>query len=353
MLLRYIAPILLLIFISSGAGQDSSARVGSLRQLQFSPDGRYVLAQDDSEITVLSVEPFAMLFRIPAQYATDAKFTPDAGSVVFASSTTRVDSRKIALAKSAAQVEQWSIADRTRVRSTKLPALVCGTQKLSPDGGVLACLDLNGTLHFFDVASGQTMFEKKHFAAPFEIYGRLTPIDSESASLEFSPDGHFIIVRSDDPDGPDFAWSVREKNMVKLSGPLKAIKSHGAVFIAPDRVFLSGGENPLKPGEANCKVLAFPSGQLLSESKVPFGTYARATDPGFVIVRHFGSSLPGRSSPNRSAVVELSTGQVSISETSALDAFGRLYVAERGKGEVGLYEFGKDLKASCVLAARP
>ena len=352
-MVRILAPILLLFAIGSGAGQDSSARAGSLRQLQFSPDGRYVLAQDDSEIAVLTVEPFVMLFRIPAQYATDAQFTPDAGSVVFESSTARVDSRKIALAKSAAQVEQWSVADRTRVRSSKLPALVCGTEKLSPDGGVLACLELNGTLHFFDVASGHAMFERKHFAAPFEIYGRLTPIDAESASMEFSPDAHFIIVKSDDPDGPDFAWSVREKNMVKLSGPLKQLKSRGAVFIARDRIFLSKGENPLKPGVADCKVVAFPSGQLLSEPKVPFGTFTRATDPGFVIVRHFGSSLPGRSSPNRSAVVELSTGQVSISETPALDAFGRLYVAERGKGEVGLYEFGKDLKASCVLSARP
>jgi hypothetical protein len=171
--------------------------------------------------------------------------------------------------------------------------------------------------------------------------------------MEFSPDGHFIIVRSDDPDGPDFAWNVREKNTVKLSGPLKQVKSHGAVFMAPDRIFLSGGESPLKPGVADCKILRFPTGELLSAPKVPFGTFTRATDPGFVIVRHFGSALPGRSSPNRSAVVELSTEQVSISETPALDAFGRLYVAERGKGEVGLYEFGKDLKASCVLAARP
>jgi len=119
--------------------------------------------------------------------------------------------------------------------------------------------------------------------------------------------------------------------------------------VAPDKIFVSGGENPQKPGAANCKVIAFPSGQLLSEPKLPFGTFARATDPGFVILRHFGSALPGPSSPNRSAAVELSTEQAIMSDTPALDVFGRLYAAEKEKGEVGLYQIGKGLKASCAL----
>jgi len=349
-----VALALLVLSMGAGAGQELHAPAGSFRQLRFSPDGRYVLAQDDVEITVLGVEHFAILFRIPAQYATDAQFTPDSGSVVFVGSAARVDSRKIALAKSAAHVEQWSIADRTRVRSTPLPAVVCGADKLSPDGGLRACLDLSGTLTFFDVASGQAVFEKKKFAPPVQIFGRFTrAIDSESASMEFSPDGHFLIVRSDDPEGPDLAWNVREKNIVKLTGPLKQLNHHGSVFLTPDRIFISEGENALKPGVANCKVIQFPSGQLLSEPKVPFGTFSRAADPGFVVMHHFGSSLPGRSSPNRSAAVELNTGQAIISETPGLDVCGRLYVAEREKGEVGLYEFGKGLKVSCVLRGQP
>jgi hypothetical protein len=93
-----------------------------------------------------------------------------------------------------------------------MPALVCGTEKLSPDGGVLACLDRYGVLHFFDVVSGRAIFEKKRFAAPFEIFGHLTPIDSESASMEFSPGGEFIIVRSEDPEGSLLVWNVHGKN---------------------------------------------------------------------------------------------------------------------------------------------
>ncbi len=114
------------------------------------------------------------------------------GALLDVSSAVRVDSRKIALAKSAAHAEQWSIADRACVPSTQLPAVVCGAEKLSPDGGFLACLDLNGTLNFFGVASGQAIFEKKKFGPPAQIYGHLTPIDAESASME--PDGHFLTM---------------------------------------------------------------------------------------------------------------------------------------------------------------
>jgi hypothetical protein len=46
----------------------------------------------------------------------------------------------------------------------------------------------------------------------------------------------------------------------------------------------------------------------------------------------------------------VSTGQVIISETSALDVFGRYYVAEPSAGVVGLYERGKGLQATVALS---
>ena len=59
-----------------------------------------MLAQDVSEITILTVQPLAILFRIPAEQAEIAQFTPNSQQVVFVSSATRVDSQRIALAKS-------------------------------------------------------------------------------------------------------------------------------------------------------------------------------------------------------------------------------------------------------------
>ena len=52
---------------------------------------------------------------------------------------------------------------------------------------------------------------------------------------------------------------------------------------------------------------------------------------------------------HRAAAVEIATGQVIISETPALDVYGRSYLAESSPGVVGLYERGKGLQATIDL----
>src|SRR5215471_404644 len=53
------------------------------RQVRFSPDGKYLLVQDDSGISGLTWEPLTPVFRIPADHAYYANFSPDSGTVVF------------------------------------------------------------------------------------------------------------------------------------------------------------------------------------------------------------------------------------------------------------------------------
>src|SRR6202011_5370663 len=123
----------------------------------------------------------------------------------------------------AAHVERWRVADQTRIESVTLPMFVCGTEELSPDGVVLACLDLKSTLRFVDVASGQAIFEKKDFTwlfrnDPDPESGRQVMLWGElgSASIEFSPDGQFVVVRPENAAGSFFAWNVRKRSMVEL-----------------------------------------------------------------------------------------------------------------------------------------
>src|SRR5207248_2899490 len=98
--LRWAMAVVLAFASASCAAQGPVAP--GLRHVRFSPDGRYVLAQDDADITVLTVQPFAVLFRVPAERASLAHFTPDSRQIVFVSSSMHVDSQRIAFSNSAA-----------------------------------------------------------------------------------------------------------------------------------------------------------------------------------------------------------------------------------------------------------
>jgi hypothetical protein len=305
------------------------------------------------------------LFRIPAKAADLSHFTPESNEIVFVGSATQVDPYKIALANLAPHVERWRIADQTRVESTTLPTLVCGTEELSPDGRVFVCLDLNSTLRFIEVSSGVTILQRKEFTwllanhdrsgAPTSFYGQLG-----SASVDFSPDDRFVVVRPRTAGGSPLAWNMRQRTIVRLTGQLK---HHTTTFIAPGRVVLWVGpasKSDLKQGVAHGRVLEFPSGKVLSEPKLPEGSYLfPAADPDFVIVRPFGRGTAykrvggeffvGHAPMNRAAAVELSTGLVIIGNTPQLDVFKPFYVAKPNPSEVGLYEIGKGLRASVSL----
>ena len=85
-----------------------SALRGDVTHLRFSPDGKYVIAQDDSGINVLTREPFKTLFRIAAPEATNAQFTPDSQQIIFYNSDLRV--------------ERWSIAEQVGIKGNKQAA---------------------------------------------------------------------------------------------------------------------------------------------------------------------------------------------------------------------------------------
>jgi hypothetical protein len=97
------------------------------------------------------------------------------------------------------------------------------------------------------------------------------------------------------------------------------------------------------------ELLAFPSTEILSKVEVPVGPLLHTADPNFMLVRPFGRVSLWDPNAKRTAAVELATGRVIISETPALDVFGRRYIAEQFPWVVGLYERGKGLQATVPL----
>jgi hypothetical protein len=167
----------------------------TLRQLRFSPDGHYVLAQNRSRITVLTVQPLAVLFQIPAEKADVAQFTLDSQQVVFIESQTSLEAG-VPFNALGTRIERWSVANHAQTTSKAIFSADCATESLSPDGHVWACVDFAGTLRLRDVASGEAILEKKRFNklqdfCPPDQFPCTLSGDLGYAQISFSPDSRF------------------------------------------------------------------------------------------------------------------------------------------------------------------
>jgi hypothetical protein len=330
-----------------------------IRELHFSPDGRLLIAQDDSGLTVLTVQPFSVLFRIPAENIAFSGFTPDSRQVLFLAFRAWIPTAAVVFAGPSAHVERWSVADRARVESLEIPWAACGSWGLSPDGRVLACLDSNGTLSFVDVASSATIFRKKNFNNQVnyrDLSGQEYSIgDLGNARIDFSPDGSLVLAVPLGARGFALAWDLHQRRSVHLAASLKIRRlppGKDFAIIAWDRLLISW--TTFAHRIVTATLVAFPSGKVLSKPIIPPGPIYRAADPNFVIVRPFAAATrEDLCNPKRSAAVEIRTGQVIVCDSPALDVFGRYYAAERTDGELGLYERGKGLQATVAIGETP
>src|ERR1017187_318821 len=102
----------------------ASTRREYFRRLRFSPDGKYALAQSETGIAVLSVEPFRVAFRVPAENASDTEFTSD-GHFVFLTGASHASSRELTYVNSPARRVRADAEAAEADRSTATSAFPC------------------------------------------------------------------------------------------------------------------------------------------------------------------------------------------------------------------------------------
>lgn len=242
---------------------------GSLDYLQFSPDGNYLVAQDESTVFVLSRQPFENLFsfdavnpqaiqittgRPLANYAalTDeaVQFTPDSRSVVFYDMELRV--------------QKWDIATKTRasIYQVTIPGQ-CLRTALSSTGEVMACLKVEKGDYYIllmDVASSHILFSKKVVPpdtpdmsdlvnSPYRVF----PTSSRFFfTLGFSPDSRYFVLSS---NRMTVAYDLQTQSEINTSRAVHKYTSSRFIFLSPHRIV---GVDPDHNNHA--AAMEFPSG---------------------------------------------------------------------------------------------
>jgi hypothetical protein len=316
--------------------------------LRFSPDGKYLLAQDDSGINVLTREPFQILFRIDAPEALPAQFAPDSQSIAFTTSGLRVESWNVAEQKQAS-VKEMYVRDR------------CLQLELSADGKALGCLEGDFDLTLFNVATGEQIFQKKSFYKPsffdlfrLQLLALLHDEDSgefefEFVNMTFSPDARYFVAGQRNLVFTAFgtfnsevaaaAVDLSTNTSVSLKGHVKKMLAGRFAFIAPDKLLGVNSEDFKKSA-----LLSFPGGEVLEQFPLQ-GNLTNVTRGNYVVIRPI--------SRFRSGLFDISTKKfVLANNQAAIDVYDKVFAAERLNGEIGLYNVADNSLAAKILLPR-
>jgi WD40 repeat protein len=284
--------------------------------LRFSSDGKYVLAQDEGGIHVLTRDPFALLFFIDAPDAYTASFSPDSRSVVFYTPSFRV--------------ETWDIQshERSSVREVLLNE-PCLQTALARDGKSLGCLKADLSLTLLDVANGETFITKPHFlesqiSFTMYVYMTVSMRSQHYIHMAFSPDGRFFLAGS---HTQVLTYDLQEKREISLPGSIREVVKGSFAFVGTDRI---AGVNMFY-GEKS-PVLQFPQGNHIGELPMSATSNLEPASHGnYVLISPIGDHPLGILSLDRRVVI-------AEFRHAAGDIYDNWILSERNDGEVAIFD---------------
>lgn len=292
----------------------------ALSGLVLSPDAKYVLAQDEYQIHVLSAQPVKLLFSINAYHAEKAQFTPDSGSVVFHYNDMHV--------------EKWSIATE---QPTSVQDFIdyagCLQTSLSPDGNAMACVSpyygLTGNtvwLKLADIANGKMLYENRDFYNDFQG-------TNINATMRWTRDGRYFLATS---GLAAMAYDSTTKHTVKLDGDLGNLWQQRSAFVGSDRILFTC-DWAVRTGswqqQINMCYTTFPGGQKLKQFPLPFGTLRTVADSSHVLFGPLENAAV--------AVIDPSTEKVQNEfPENSVDVNGKTIAYELPSGGIGVGEMG-------------
>ena len=286
--------------------------------IQFSPDGKYLLAQDQSSIFVASREPLANLFRIDAFDAHAARFSPDSHSVVFYDKELRV--------------EKWDVASGQRTSIHELTIPECYQSELSPNGDYLGCIDEGFGLKLVEVATNTVLLERKQFyrfTNYFDWYiyylARLSEENVRIFDMKFSPDDRYFIAGHFDSF---VAYDLKQRTEAKLPWRIHELGRISFAFAGPDEF---DGLQYVGVNDLRLVRLRFPSGEKLDEFKVQANGWLSSSQNRDALLMRPAAAYPV-------GIIDLNSKKITQAfKNSAFAVYGAVYAGEQNSGEVGLF----------------
>jgi hypothetical protein len=293
----------------------------SLDQVRFSPDGKYLLAQTETSIHVLSRSPLKLLFSIDARAAAPAHFTADSAHIVFHYSTMRV--------------EQWNvIAGKRESYHELIDYEGCSQTGLAPDGRTFFCLAQTRdkiTLRVTDVETGNKIYEDNAFyhSPVFQQSSIIVRGRSEVriGSFIYSQDGRTALIVC---GAKTLALDLATRKPIPLSGTLSRLQDGRLVFVDSSHL-LYECNNSFKEGTAAdtfelCEA-SFPDGLFVDTFKIGYQWVEPVVKGNYVVVGPFKDSAAILTDP--------STGKaVAAFKMDSLDIFGNQLAIENEAGGV-------------------
>ena len=320
--------------------------------LRFSPNGKYLLFQDPSGVTVLSTSPLAVLFHIASADLYPVRFSADSQSIT-------IVSRALAFA-------QWNLPARERIAGGDLVLNGdCLDGQVSPDGRFFACLSTELKFTLIEIAAQKSVFEEmlNSFAHRFPgstlsavNYPRVSfvSLDTESAfakpfgiirthslmpnpgrslassSIYFTSDAKTLIVSS--PHGV-LGFDLVAGRKFDVSDHFQKIKT-GAVALQSAEQAVVVEED--KDKQSQSLILGLKNGKVLSSPQFTAERVHLACNPRYLILNRFDSGAPS------AAAFDLSqTRLLDVPPNASMDVFGDVMAIYNSSGFVALYRIGE------------
>ena len=315
----------------------------TIYHMRFSPDGKYLLAQDDAGISVLTRSPLTGLFRINAPDAYAAQFSPDSQQIVFYTPNLRVES--------------WSVASRELVSANELVLLdSCVQTALSADGKFMSCLNDKASLLLIDVETGSQIFEKSSFTIMtwleelLSLFSASGPIaqDTHFVNMAFSPDARYFMAGDRSYGYTSLGgfttekaagFDLKQRQPIQLKGDLKKLAMSGFTFIGPSKVISTFHGNGVST------VYSFPDATEIEKVTGP-GFWKTATQNDYLLMGGRGSAAGAAFDFRLKKFLRPGTNPI-------LDVVENTAAAETPSGEIALYPLNNTPPTVLVMPENP